>query len=428
MPSKRANVIRKLEAKKQRSLKRRKEGAVFARFMGIEDELQKLPADLRGMLLSHPRCPKPRIVVDPASRGGEMDKFEKSIGYLLSSNYLTLESPQGQRDCGSFTLEQFFTVGLPIAMNIVGSANVLSESKRAKKEWVPIFEPMADNAWGFTIHIVNMLWEELVSNIFRISAYYSRLNSRIYWFECTTRDQVVDLEPFVVTLYSKLNQEERVVIEGQERRVFPVAWGVMDYSHASMDAALFGGEAGKQLPVYVQSHALHKLEERLPHLPLTEYFLALSVTSNPIVKRKNGGDEYLIQCSIKNMKVGYFVARVVGGKVIVQTFLFLTMQGTPEAKALYDRLRLRRYDIEKLKLDNLRQFVETDIFDDEDLKHLLTECGCGDLAQLREMIKVESYEKVAESLKQTLKIDNGKEAIHKPKTISENLRNNLQNP
>ena len=60
----------------------------------------------------------------------------------------------------------------------------------------------------------------------------------------------------------------------------------------------------------------------------------------------------------------------------MKTFLFLTMQGTPEARCLRQKLGLSRKDIEYFKLDNFFTLACSDLGEDPELRRTLGECGC----------------------------------------------------
>jgi hypothetical protein len=106
--------------------------------------------------------------------------------------------------------------------------------------------------------------------------------------------------------------------------------------------------------------------------------------SSPKVTQNYKG-EYLIEYRFFDFKLGYLVAEVVEQAILVTTFLFLTMQGTPEAAALYERLRLRRPDIEQLGLDSLENFLHTDLKEDSELASIFDTCGCGHLLKMRRL-------------------------------------------
>jgi hypothetical protein len=84
-------------------------------------------------------------------------------------------------------------------------------------------------------------------------------------------------------------------------------------------------------------------------------------------------------------KIGYFVALIFPHMILIKTFLFLTMQGTPEAERLREKLGLCRVDVERYKLDRFHTFVGSDIAKDPFLFKILSECGCGHLISLIEL-------------------------------------------
>lgn len=73
------------------------------------------------------------------------------------------------------------------------------------------------------------------------------------------------------------------------------------------------------------------------------------------------------------------MALILPDLVLIRTFLFLTMQGTPEADRLREKLGLSRNDVERYKLDHFWTLTATNIADDPLLARLLAECGCSHL-------------------------------------------------
>jgi hypothetical protein len=102
--------------------------------------------------------------------------------------------------------------------------------------------------------------------------------------------------------------------------------------------------------------------------------------------------------------MGYFSCLRLGETVLIRTFLFLTMQGTPEARLLRKRLRLSRSDIEYNELDDFKTFLLSDIKLDPVLVQLFEECGCGHLFDFRNPeLREEIVRKgIAESLRRFL--------------------------
>ena len=145
-----------------------------------------------------------------------------------------------------------------------------------------------------------------------------------------------------------------------------------------------------EFPVYVQKHALDRLygpNNRLSIPAEEEYFLHFCMCvalSQPKVhfSTRRSADEFLCELWVSGHKLGYLAGTVADKVVVIKTFLFLTMDGTPEGSKLWERLRLRRADKEYLQLDWLRTFGGTKLRADEELVALLTECGCGHLFRI----------------------------------------------
>lgn len=140
--------------------------------------------------------------------------------------------------------------------------------------------------------------------------------------------------------------------------------------------------AGKELNVYIQSHALNRLAERLGGIDIgiLHYNIFNSFCLQKVCRNKAG--MLLFEYSIFENKAGYFPAEIVDGKVILKTFLFLTHNGTPEADKLKATMGLMKEDINYLDIDKLSTFVLSDIANNEPIKQLFIEAGCESLFQI----------------------------------------------
>ncbi|HSI32157.1 MAG TPA: hypothetical protein VK986_01095 [Tepidisphaeraceae bacterium] len=186
----------------------------------------------------------------------------------------------------------------------------------------------------------------------------------------------------------------RLTIDGAARPAFRVGGhqGCM-YAHEWTDwaADVLGGPAdAPPLPVYIQSHALARVEERLKAMgtPAARLWMWEGLR-NPTVTAIDG-DKVTVEFKFFEYRVGYMVGRRVpnpagkGDAIVITTFLFLTMAGTPEARRLHDALRLRRDEIAYQRLDELETYTNSDLLDDPDLLTIFRECGCGHLADMRD--------------------------------------------
>jgi hypothetical protein len=200
-----------------------------------------------------------------------------------------------------------------------------------------------------------------------------------------------------------------VVIDGIERRAYRcgLPWWLQGVRWLECDGAALGLEEGRKYPIFIQSHALHKLRERLPEELLTERDIHMglleSLTDFRVERLEE--DAYRIEYHLTGHRVGYLTARVAQGKVVITTFLFLTMSGTREGRQLQEKLRLTRWDIEYQGLDRLGTFLSTDIHQDPSLAAVLEKCGCGSLLALaRSGFAPEQVPGRAEELKRYLLI------------------------
>lgn len=193
---------------------------------------------------------------------------------------------------------------------------------------------------------------------------------------------------------------DRVVlsIEGQSREVIRCGQTTLGFGldgnpgidWVTWDATQLGlrGNHLEELPVYVQTHLFERLygrDGRISSLAEQESLLHDSVywsLKEPALHPAPGRiDTYLVEYRVEDLKLGYLVCQVLPEAVVVRTFLFLTMNGTPEGQRLYHQARLRRSDKEYLGLDRLGVLFTTDIASDPALRSMLDDCGLRELYQ-----------------------------------------------
>jgi hypothetical protein len=164
-----------------------------------------------------------------------------------------------------------------------------------------------------------------------------------------------------------------------------------------------------ELPIYAQRHVVERMIDRLnlegrPQ-GFAHYLLCDSFKKPTICKYDTSCDTFLVECRYQKSKVGYFVCQIIGNAVLVNTFLFITMDGTPEGRKVQRVLRLRRQDKEYLGLDHIATFLRSDMQSDAYLVELMKECGCGHLFDLKEKTKTfKSDICVADEMRRYLKV------------------------
>jgi hypothetical protein len=157
--------------------------------------------------------------------------------------------------------------------------------------------------------------------------------------------------------------------------------GLQGMRHTRWNCRRYGIEGPNvDLPVLISEHAIKRLHERLPLYDYNWVLHQLMVESldRPVFLRQDV-DEYLVETRMGRRRVGYFVAKILPHSVLIKTFLFLTMNGTPEGNALRSKIGLSRDKIEEYKLDNFFTLIGSDIVDDPFWSRMMHECGCGHL-------------------------------------------------
>ncbi|WP_320053132.1 hypothetical protein [uncultured Acetobacteroides sp.] len=185
--------------------------------------------------------------------------------------------------------------------------------------------------------------------------------------------------------YEAIPVERRsVVVEGLRRPCYRFQVGDVNGKifNLTIKRELFGFK-GTPIDVYFQSHALERLAERLDGL-MIGVSLGLCITEikrNPIVHDVGGG-KYLLDVVINDIKLGYFVAYLIEGYLLIKTFLFVTNTSTPEGEKL-DRLSgMAKIDKEYLGIDRLSTFLAISPKDAPELKELLEKAGLGYLLKM----------------------------------------------
>jgi hypothetical protein len=140
------------------------------------------------------------------------------------------------------------------------------------------------------------------------------------------------------------------------------------------------------LQVYIQQHAIDRMVERLSSvLGMFNYLSIIDALSNePIPCTTSNG--FLFPLRHGDNLLGYLKCDIVGDKLVIRTFLFITNNGTPEGKKLHEMFGLQKADKKYLGIDKLSTFLNSDIKDNKTLEKLFCDAGCGDLFKVPKTI------------------------------------------
>ncbi|PZX09833.1 hypothetical protein LX69_03498 [Breznakibacter xylanolyticus] len=114
------------------------------------------------------------------------------------------------------------------------------------------------------------------------------------------------------------------------------------------------------LPVYIQSHALHRMGERLDcfdNYSLNQVFTFTFMEPRCITA--TNGQRLIVAIDFRGKTIGYFPMAKVNGAVLLLSFLPLSSPITPEGSILQKELGLQFDDIKFIGLDKLSYYIKT---------------------------------------------------------------------
>ena len=171
-----------------------------------------------------------------------------------------------------------------------------------------------------------------------------------------------------LTLNRVQPEQRRVGNDADLRTAYRCGYDILDgVKWIEWPSSALGLKFGQTVyPVFVQRHVFERLYGRDGRIFCGKEFearLQNSLTLSLIDPRIHPQDDntYLVEYHLDDYKVGYVVAERLDDVILLKTFLFLTMDGTPEGTKLWKQLRLDRSGKEYTGLDRLPTFMDTDL-------------------------------------------------------------------
>ena len=357
--------------------RQRRDRAVLNRVLaalGLTDIFAQLPKSVRDQAIGW-RNPKPQVIIE-ADSPSHPDLLEAKTQLEQMFSVWTVSLKNG----GSLTLNEYFTYGVGIspARMIVTTPTEKDRIDRILAQIRSVIQPLffddLDNSVGTLIRQVEMLLER-----------YSRIDDKFIGAAITLPKNQSGRNYVHIALRLYPAEEKRVAVDGKSRRAYrcgAATEDTLEWVSWKSDAVGLEGPARK-VPVYLQDHALQRLRERVTIEQANGWvddFVWQSLKSPAFAKGRDGS--ILVEYRFFNYKLGYFVVEFVDDLAIITTFLFLTMNGTPEGDKLYDLLRVTRSDKTYLGLDQLNTFCISDLKNDSELLAAFEQCGCGHLLRM----------------------------------------------
>ena len=295
-------------------------------------------------------------------------------------------------DC-DMRLIDFHEIWHPFLLLIV--ALKMSEDKTHFEQPPEIFEllaPFIDLDTYYLVDQIVIAKKSLTAILDLFAILGSSVCIQLHWFELKNDNDQTDCRMRQTAIIHVVRgQTINFKCENNVRPAFRlgIPMGESGIHWASLSPLVWGSKnehPDKKLDIYIQSHALMRMQERLDGLP--EQFCVLnlvySILLNPVVLVRD--KDLLIEYRIEGLKVGYVVATRQKDYLVIRTFLFITFSGTPEGRKLSEITGLGKLDKKYLAIDKLSSFLSSDIRENSAIADIFSRAGCADLLQADKII------------------------------------------
>ncbi len=226
-----------------------------------------------------------------------------------------------------------------------------------------------------------------------ISFSKNNIEEYLYWFTIKEVPKGKGSQYLIVLDINRRKAKTRYFeIDGQRRLAHCVSWassyhGFVETKVKLSELVFQNGIPDRDVEVYIQKHALRRLEERIDCLTIDEIHLVLFASFLQPEMIKTTKNRMLVSFRVANTKVGYLLAEYIDGAVLIHTFLFITNNGTPEGQKLTELTGLGKLDKKYLALDKLSSYIKSDIGKNEKLKAIFEKAGCSSLLDIEEVVE-----------------------------------------
>lgn len=326
------------------------------------------------------RCHPVRLIAAPGeSIPANILEF---ANHMVTIMFKGKQTPIGVGTLDQMSLYDFFSTGYTVMLyaNAISDENFACAA-RIKKALAPLAA-----LFGSPIHTAAL--SNYNSIMVTISLFCSDINEHLYAFKYNPaiKARGISKAGLFSEIYRVRLPKVKVLIEEHLRPALQLGWYLpepeLHLKLSSIRSEEIYQPPGKMLGVYIQSHALNRLAERLDGVDtgVLHYNIFDSISNLKVCRNKMG--ILFFEYAIFGNKTGYFLGEVVKDKVVLKTFLFLTNSGTPEADRLQRSMGLMKEDINYLAIDKLSAFLLSDIADNERVKQLFVDAGCASLFEM----------------------------------------------
>jgi hypothetical protein len=282
------------------------------------------------------------------------------------------------------SIEEFYVVVLTVATNLPNFLNDKSPSEQKLKKKLEKFRLALESVYEkATDDIYNML--------LALDLYHNDIGKTLYWINHEmnpTPGLLSGIDNLMIFNTSK-PESSSVVIDEKTRPVVRLGYsfpnfGIEYITIKPSDLNIINPIDDIPLDVYIQTHALLRLSERI------DCFMTGTLHFNMFLSFKepkvfyDSHNNILIEYRFTGTKAGYFLVDIIDGKIVIRTFLFVTNNGTPEGLMLEKITGLQKLDKKYLAIDKLSTFMTSDIGNNEKVRKIFISAGCQCLLDLYE--------------------------------------------
>ncbi len=332
--------------------------------------------------------PKEYLLMYMCKGGGITFQPDKEVAFTkeelkeLKSFFVTILKEMGMPIFPNkpwISLYDALTLGLPLVAH-------LARNYDAPTELTPLFKEAFGDETQLQ-EIISQLEKEIYSITFVLGVMESSIENGLILIHPIKMQNHPILSLFSIEVVRLKTEKRLFCIQGRHREAYRLAWfhdtepaKLLSYLDIDTNALLQEiTEPPKKLKVYIQKHAIQRMKERLDSIP--PYFIlgALPLIINKPKVVKLTSNKLLLEMWFDQVKLGYFVATIEDDTLLLRTFLFITSNGTPEGRAINKKTGLQILDKKYLALDKLSSFVAQEVMENDEIRTIFEEAGCGGL-------------------------------------------------
>lgn len=301
-------------------------------------------------------------------------KFNKLLYSLMEDMHVELDNGN------KVPLSWYVSEGI---MLIDAMAELAKENDPAKESIFKHFEAYLPDTPQY-IEIQEQLQELLYDTI----RFFSDYNESILQLDTSASACFEQFYPTNDILIHAFKPETTTVaLKDGSHKAKQLGWAYPDltWKNVKIKPSLLGFKTGIMdipLDVYVQTHALQRLSERINITPGIMHEILFLIFMQDEIEHCWHNGTCLVTYRISNEKAGYLVVKLHTDKLLIHTFLFLTNDDTPEGDQLKKLVEVEKADKEYMRIDNLPEFNAYHIEKSERASKLFRDAGCGSLLKL----------------------------------------------